>query len=63
MVQYLLQCKHINVDAMTNGRLTAYQLARILGYDHMTAILRDARCHDLSPPSSDLDTSDDSDFD
>lgn len=64
MVEFLLkECRQINVEALTWGRLTAYQLAASLGQRaEIMNLLEQFGCNRLSPPPSDYsDDSEDSD--
>lgn len=65
MVDCLLnECNRIDVETLTYGRLTAYQLACSLERTQIMKMLEKSGCDLLSPPTSDYeDSEDDSDYD
>lgn len=59
MVDCLLKEKNrIDVETLTYGRLTAYQLACDLDRTQIMKMLEKSGCELLSPPSSDYEDSD-----
>lgn len=64
MVDCLLkECNRIDVETLTYGRLTAYQLACDLNRTQIIKMLEKSGCELLSPPTSDYEDSDGDDSD
>lgn len=55
----LNECQNINIEVMTYGGLTPYQVAAILGRDSMLLMLEEHGADPLMTPESDYDSSDD----
>lgn len=63
MVEFLVkECNKINLDTLTYGQLTAYQLAMSLGHRDIVHLLGEVGCQRTSPPPSDTESDSDYEF-